>query len=56
VTGTWMRLAELALRVVPPLLRAARRDTLATDVDERRSELRREIQRMRDDRTKAKFR
>ena len=51
-----LRLAELALRVVPPLLRAARRDILALDVESRRRELRREIERMRGDRTKARFR
>lgn len=45
-----LRLAELALRVVPPLIRAAQRDRDVSDIEGRQAWLRREIKRMREER------
>ena len=50
-----LRLAELALRVVPPLLRAAKRHDDARDIEARRAALRREIERQIGDRSKARI-
>lgn len=50
-----IRAAELALRIIPPLLRVARRHADATDVEARRAELRREIERQRGERSKARI-
>lgn len=50
-----LRLAQLALRVVPPLLRAAKRDVAVTDIEDRQAWIRREIEKQRADRRKAQI-
>jgi len=51
-----LRLAELVLRLVPPLVRAAKgRDVDVGDVEARRAWIRREIERAKADRSKARL-
>lgn len=50
-----LKLAEIALRVVPPLVRAAKRDADVSDIEARKRWIREEIERQIGDRSKARI-